>query len=457
MNKRIKEAMRGGQKFSQKDLCKFSTAHDGYCYKTKNNYGVAVAEEHLLATIGKHLLVDEDGNYLGDDQAIFAGRISSDNDTKSPQRMMRAQNELIGHAADGKAKHVADKNHIVKNFGNEVYAFRGKDKTVGSGVSGLSNERISMIKADMSKILDFYQPLIGDESAKKKTLELVRALVKHHCGDHSLCKHEDFCTHLRVKNANPGLSAAEVDAKAASESMRSHQLSLDSVGQHQLLAILLKRFGERSIDNSAAGGCSNASENFWMGLTKYTEGKRLNVDHSDLWTVINRLVFIRMGEGNAAKTHQELSDQLSLPVTGVSRNFRTKADKKRASDQSRARSDAAKQSRVINKITKQARMGKEDAKSHRYKTEKVKLSVSQSSSLATSRPRKKATCSLCGQTGHSKRTCKMPPAHKKRGADQLCNCDIAELDLLEDCLGSGSKRLKTINFDDLDFSDLLNT
>ncbi|EJK60370.1 hypothetical protein THAOC_19287, partial [Thalassiosira oceanica] len=341
-----------------------------------------------------------------------------------------------------------------RTFGNDVYSFRSKDKTVGSGVSGLSNERISMIKSDVSKILDSYQPHIGEESAKKKALELVRALPKHHCGDHSLCKHEDFCTFRKVKNENPEMSDAEVAAKAASESMRSHQLSLDEVGQHHLLKILEKRFGEKSIDNSAAGGCSNSSENFWMCNTKFTEGKRLNVDHSDIWTAINRLVFIRLGEDNVAKTHQQLSNQLSLKVTGVSRTYRAKADKKRGKDKKRATSDSAKQSRMINKITKQARMGKEEAK-HLYKREKVKLSETQSSSLKTNRRRVQAKCSLCGQPGHTKRTCKMPPAHKKRGLD-LCNCDIAELDLLKDCMRSG-KRLKTINFEDLDFPDIFKT
>ena len=418
MNKRIKEAMVNGKKFSQKDLVKFSTAHEGYCYKTKDNYGVAVAEEHLLATIGKHLLVDEDGNYRGDDQAIFAYRISSDNDTKSPQRLMRSQNEIIGETADGKAKHVADKNHIVKNFGNDVFAYRGKDKTAGSGVSGLNNERILMIKSDVSHILDFYQPHIGEEGPKKKALELVRALPKHHCGDHSLCKHEDFCTFLKVKNANPEMSTAEVDAKAASESMRSHQLSLDSVGHHQLLTILEKRFGDRSIDNSAAGGCSNYSENMWMRFTKYTEGKRLNVDHSDLWTVISRLVFIRIGEGNVAKTHQELSHQLSLPVTDVSRQFRARADKKRTNDQTRAKSSSAKQSRLVNKITKNARMGKEDAK-HLYKREKVKLSESQTSSLNA-----KPNVPCVARPATRKKPARCPP-HTRRDGGTNCATAIS--------------------------------
>ena len=74
-------------KFSQRDLCNFSTDHKGFCYKTKNNWGVAVAKENLWQLIGKHMLVDENEKYLGDDTALFAKNISFNNDTKSPKRL----------------------------------------------------------------------------------------------------------------------------------------------------------------------------------------------------------------------------------------------------------------------------------------------------------------------------------------------------------------------------------
>ena len=455
MNKRIKEAMKSGQKYSQSDLCKFSTQHDGHCYKTNGNWSVAVAEEHLCEEIGKRLLVDEDGNYLGDHKALFAQKISSDNDTRSPQRLMQSQNKIIGEAADGKARQLPDRNHVIKNTSNDIYSFRGKDKTVGSGVSGLNNERIAWIKSDLNRIGVSYQlDGIGDKN-RPKYLELVNALIPHHCGDHSQCKHKEFCTFAKVKSENPTMSNNEVEAEAAKQSTRCHKLSLDKKGISDVTNILLKRFGPKSIDNSAAGGCSNFSEAFWNCLTKFTEGKRINVDHTDLWTSVNQLVFIRSGNGNIEQTHQDISEQLSLPLSSISQQYRKRADEKQTKDQARAKSEQAKQARCISKITKSARMGKEEAKDRRsrYKTEKVKLSETQTSTMRKA-PRSVPRCSKCGQPGHTKRSCKMPAAPKKRTYTKLLDFGIEELDGLEKFMQS-KKKMKTIDtsmfgdFDDL--------
>ena len=186
-------------------------------------------------------------------------------------------------------------------------------------------------------------------------------------------------------------------------------------------------------------------------MTKFSEWKRLNVDHSDLWTSNNYLVFIRSGDGNVQKTNLEISEQLSLPVTAASTEYRERADKKRSKDQARAKSDGAKQTRIINKITKAARMGKEDMKK-RYKTEKVKLSETQSSSVSK-KPRGPQKCSKCGGIGHTAKICKMPKAAKKRKIE-LIDFNLDDLDLLEEYLNN--KRLKAIDFEVLDcFDDIL--
>ena len=86
---------------------------------------------------------------------------------------MRPQNKIIGKAADGKARQLPNKNHVIKNTSNNLYSFRGKDKTVGSGVSGLNNERIAWIKSDLNRIGVSYQiDGIGDKN-RPKYLELV--------------------------------------------------------------------------------------------------------------------------------------------------------------------------------------------------------------------------------------------------------------------------------------------
>ena len=250
------------------------------------------------------------------------------------------------------------------------------------------------------------------------------------------------------------MSDNKVEAEAAKQSTRCHKLSLDKKGISDVTNILLKRFGPKSIDNSAAGGCSNFSESFWNCLTKFTEGKRLNVDHTDLWTSVNQLVFIRSGEGNIEQTHQDISEQLSLPLSTISQQYRERADEKQAKDRARAKSEQAKQARCIAKITRSARMGKEEAKDRRsrYKTEKVKLSETQTSTV--SKARSVPRCSKCGQPGHTKRSCKMPAYTKKRTFTKLLDFGVDELEGLEKFMQS-KKKLKSIdtskfgNFDDL--------
>ena len=96
-------------------------------------------------------------------------------------------------------------------------------------------------------------------------------------------------------------------------------------------------------------------------------------------------------------------------------------------------------------------MGKEDMEKS-YKTEKVKLSETQTSTVSR-KPRGPQKCSKCGGIVHTAKICKMPRAAKKRKIE-LSDFNLADLDLLEDCLKN--KRLKTIDVEDFDcFDDIL--
>lgn len=61
----------------------FSMLHKGFCYRN-STHNPASAEEYMAYDMGRNLLLDEDGNYLGDDTAIFMGEIAADNDTRGP-------------------------------------------------------------------------------------------------------------------------------------------------------------------------------------------------------------------------------------------------------------------------------------------------------------------------------------------------------------------------------------
>ena len=62
----------------------FSMAHKGFCYRN-STHNPASAEEYQAYDIGRSLLLDEEGNYLGDDTAIFMSEIAADNDTRGPK------------------------------------------------------------------------------------------------------------------------------------------------------------------------------------------------------------------------------------------------------------------------------------------------------------------------------------------------------------------------------------
>ena len=54
-------------------------AHTGVCYRN-SNLAPASAEEAQSVMMACDLLVDGKGNYAGDDRAIFAKIVTSDND-----------------------------------------------------------------------------------------------------------------------------------------------------------------------------------------------------------------------------------------------------------------------------------------------------------------------------------------------------------------------------------------
>ena len=78
---------------------------------------------------------------------------------------------------------------------------------------------------------------------------------------------------------------------------------------------LMKRFNTKNIDKLAQMACSTSCKAFFGVLTKFSEGKRLNLEHTNLWKSMIFLVFCRTG--NTYETHKELSGLLNLNVTVV--------------------------------------------------------------------------------------------------------------------------------------------
>ena len=193
------------------------------------------------------------------------------------------------------------------------------------------------------------------------------------------------------------------------------------------------------------------SENFWGVTTKFSEGKRLNFDHTDAYITCNKLTFCRIGVGNIVNTHDDVSARLGLSVTSPESVYLTRAGKKRAREKLRQRSDSYKQSRIFAKLSKDHRMGKVNARKL-HRSGKVPLTKSAKSKVGDTSPkasRKVSTCSICKQIGHRSNSCRLPPVSKRPIVD-LCDVDIHMIKMCDRIGIKPAKRRKQLDLVSID-------
>ncbi|KAK1733538.1 hypothetical protein QTG54_015826 [Skeletonema marinoi] len=167
----------------------------------------------------------------------------------------------------------------------------------------------------------------------------------------------------------------------------------------------------RLFDKIAEMGCSNDCEASFGELSKFSEGKRLNLEHTDLWRSMIMLVVCR--SRNIEKTHKELSELLGLEVTKIEEMRMTKKAKKRERNKNYSRSEAGKDARHTAKVTNAIRMGNEDNKK-KHKSEKLSRTKSTKSKIKH--------CTKCNQNGHTAREC--PVLKRKSRKKQLMDWNV---------------------------------
>ena len=104
--------------------------------------------------MARELLVNAKGEYVGDDTAIFAKVVTSDNDT--PFSFIRQHNDIIGSSADKASEHLPAKGHIMRCENNALFKIRQEDKSY-SGVNLLSNLRTKSLISDSKEVIDEYE------------------------------------------------------------------------------------------------------------------------------------------------------------------------------------------------------------------------------------------------------------------------------------------------------------
>lgn len=75
-------------------------------------------------------------------------------------------------------------------------------------------------------------------------------------------------------------------------------------------------------------------------VTKFLEGKRLNLDQTDIWKAMLELAFCRYGDAsdcnsNVGRTHKEIANLLGLNVTSVEEKCMNVDQKIRRKDKER--------------------------------------------------------------------------------------------------------------------------
>ena len=175
------------------------------------------------------------------------------------------------------------------------------------------------------------------------------------------------------------------------------------------------------------------SENFWMMTTKFSQGKRLNLDLADGWQCMNKLSFCCCGSGNVQKTSIKISNRLCLPCSSNEVAFLTKGEEKSKKFKAFQQTEEFKRRRQFAKLTKDHRIGKLDAKKMHW-PEKVKVTESSKSTVKDKMksPRKLPKCSSCGINGHNMSGCQWPPPMKRKRKNNLVEFDIDEMTKMDE-------------------------
>lgn len=391
-------------------------AHAGRCYRN-SKYSPAVSEEYAAIEAGRRLILDDDGNYRGDDSAVFLDVIVADNDVRAPSNLIKAQHDIMGDVTDGLAEHIPDIGHVIKDCNNELFHMREKDKSF-RGANLLENKRIRAMMADVLTCFQEYKPHIGDDAERTKCLRRINAIVPHHCGKHHRCEWEEVCGYLKIKNNNPTWTETQIQEEyARTGRFGGKVMGLSQHGINAIKKVLFKRFDTKSIDRVARCLSSNSAEGFFGGTSKFSGGKRLCLEHTDLWRSMLLLGFCRAG--NIERTHQELMTILNLELLDPDRKHLAVWKKKREKDYVRNNCEEAKERRHATNALKDQILMKEDSKK-RHRNAKVNVKESAAVGSATKK-RRVVTCGKCKQPGHNRSNCPLPEVPKP-----LPNVDLVD-------------------------------
>ena len=421
--------------------------HKGTCYKN-TSVGPAVAEEIACVEAADRLLNDENGKPLPSDEAIFAEVVVSDGDTRGSLKFIETQKKNLGEPAGVNSTHVPDIGHFIKCISNGFYKLRTTNKEV-SGVGLLEPNRIRSMSADVSRHLREYKlekqsveiTNIGKEekeelikNQRKECLQRIDSIAHHHCGNHQYCtkshckyKEIEYLYEPTMKNMKSDYSKAEFDYMVQEKYQkvsRFNGITMDISNDSQLLLkkVISSRLNEDNVDRIAEILSSNCCEQYFGFLAMYTQGKRLNLDKTDSWRVLQYFV---CGIRSSEHFNSDIFTKIGVKDTKVSILKQHKLKKRSEYQMKYHNSD---KQILRRKVTKQVRahlIGKDEKKSTRHKTNKMK--PTEVSITKHKRPKTTSKCANCGCYGHTKTACAEPLMKKVKITSKISVKDINDM------------------------------
>ena len=212
-------------------------------------------------------------------------------------------------------------------------------------------------------------------------LSRIDSIIHHHCGNHEFCdrhhckyKSIEFVTNLKHKVMITTVSDEEIKDEinkqyAGVSRFRGQTMDISIIGQTSMKKVISSRLSAANVDKLASVLSSNVCENYFGILVKFSQGKRLNLDQCDSWRVLQ--AFVAGLRSNPDFTSVVRDKAGVLPC--IQRDLSMKRiHKLREQSQIFHKTEKQKQRRKVTKQVRAHLMGKDEKKSERHVTDKVK-------------------------------------------------------------------------------------